>query len=82
MVPHLRQAHLVLKLAAITTTALPSGYLGIAYAAQVAATGDQTPYTWSVSPGALPVGVTLNASTGTLSVCPMEVRGPPRSLSW
>lgn len=53
----------------ITTTSLPSGTVGAAYAQFIEATGGQTPYAWSVS-GTLPDGVTINASTGAISGTP------------
>ncbi len=55
---------------AITTTALPSGTVGGAYVATLAASGGTPPYTWSIASGALPQGLALNASTGTISGTP------------
>jgi hypothetical protein len=53
----------------VTTTALPSGAVGTAYSASVAATGGVAPLgTWSLSQGTLPAGLTLapdGAITGT-----------------
>ena len=48
----------------------PSGMVGIAYTDTLTATGGTTPYTWSVSAGTLPAGITLNASTGVLAGTP------------
>jgi hypothetical protein len=54
----------------ITTLAVPNGVQNVPYTAtQLAATGGTTPYTWSVSAGALPAGMTLS-STGLLSGTP------------
>lgn len=54
----------------ITTTSLPSGTVGAAYTAGVAATGGQAPLgAWSVSQGALPAGLALGAD-GTISGTP------------
>jgi hypothetical protein len=52
----------------ITTTSLPVGTVGNAYAAQLTADGGTPPYTWA-APG-LPMGLTLNASTGQISGTP------------
>jgi len=54
----------------VTTSSLPGGIVGQAYSQSVAATGGKTPYTWSVSSGTLPSGLTLNASTGAVSGTP------------
>ena len=54
----------------ITTTALPSGEVGVAYSQTIVATGGTTPYTWSISVGALPPGVSLAPSTGIISGMP------------
>src|SRR6202035_4203699 len=52
-----------------TTSPLTSGQATVAYSATLAATGGTTPYTWSVSAGALPGGLTLS-SAGLLSGTP------------
>ena len=52
----------------ITTTSLPNGTVGASYSQTLTATGD-TPITWSVS-GTLPVGLSLNSSTGEISGTP------------
>jgi hypothetical protein len=44
---------------AIATTALPDGAAGDTYDALIAATGGAGPYTWSLTSGTLPSGVTL-----------------------
>src|ERR1039458_56463 len=54
----------------VTTTSLAGGTLGTAYNVTVAATGGITPYTWSISLGALPAGLTINANTGVISGTP------------
>ena len=48
----------------------PAGTVGTAYTDTLTATGGTTPYTWSVSAGTLPAGITLNASTGVLAGTP------------
>ena len=54
----------------VATLQLPDGTLGIAYNATVQATSGVLPHTWSVSGGALPAGLTLDGSTGTISGTP------------
>ena len=54
----------------ITTTGLPSGVVGESYTTTLAASGGTPPYAWSVAGGALPAGLTLNASTGVISGTP------------
>jgi hypothetical protein len=54
----------------ITTTSLPGGMAGVAYSAMLTASGGTTPYTWSLSSGSLPGGLTLNATTGSISGTP------------
>ena len=54
----------------ITTTSLASGRLSRSYSATLKATGGVSPYTWAITSGALPNGLTLAASTGTISGTP------------
>ncbi|HEY2859764.1 MAG TPA: Ig domain-containing protein [Terracidiphilus sp.] len=51
---------------AITTSTLANGTVGTAYSARLAATGGTSPYTWAVTKGTLPAGLTLAASTGSI----------------
>ncbi|GAB1820096.1 DUF7927 domain-containing protein [Herbidospora sp. RD11066] len=48
----------------------PAGEVNVAYSDPLTMTGGTAPITWSISAGALPPGVTLNASTGLLSGTP------------
>jgi subtilisin family serine protease len=54
----------------ITSTALPNGQVGAAYSATLTATGGVTPYSWNLSAGALPAGLTFNVATGQISGTP------------
>ncbi|MGD0054989.1 MAG: putative Ig domain-containing protein [Acidimicrobiales bacterium] len=52
----------------ITTTSLANATAGEAHYAQtLQGTGGTTPYTWSISEGVLPKGLSLNPSTGLIS---------------
>jgi hypothetical protein len=54
----------------ITTASLPSGVFGTAYSAMLTATGGVYPYTWSITAGSLPAGLSLNGSTGAITGTP------------
>jgi hypothetical protein len=54
----------------ITTTTLANGIAGISYSAACAATGGNGTYSYAISAGALPTGLSLNAST-------CAITGPP-----
>lgn len=54
----------------ITTTTVPAATFGTAYSQALAATGGTSPYSWTLSAGALPRGVTLSAA-GVLSGTPL-----------
>lgn len=56
----------------IATTSLPKGQIGVAYNRALSATGGVSPYTWSVSAGALPIGLTLHSGTGIIDGTPTE----------
>jgi hypothetical protein len=53
----------------ITTTTLPTGQVGVAYNATLAASGGVTPYTWSKMSGSLD-GLSLDPASGTISGMP------------
>lgn len=57
----------IIGLAPVT---LPQGNLGVAYNAQVTASGGTAPYVYSVSSGALPTGLGINAGTGAITGMP------------
>jgi hypothetical protein len=54
----------------ITTQSLPNGAVGQAYNQTVQATGGTGALTWSISLGALPQNLSLNAATGAISGTP------------
>ncbi|WP_312772289.1 putative Ig domain-containing protein [Pseudoxanthomonas mexicana] len=56
---------------ALPATPLAGGTLGVAYSAAITpASGGSAPYAYAVTAGALPGGLTLNASTGAISGTP------------
>ena len=55
---------------AIATTSLPGATVNYAYTAPLSASGGTSPYTWSVSAGSLPTGLTLDAAAGVISGSP------------
>lgn len=56
----------------IQSTILPSGILNTAYSFQLYAAGGTPPYTWSVSSGSLPAGLTV-ASSGLITGTPTQI---------
>ncbi|PSH04763.1 MAG: hypothetical protein CXZ00_05165 [Acidobacteria bacterium] len=54
----------------IMTRALPNGIQNWSYTATLQITGGTAPYSWSVSSGSLPAGLTLTGATGTISGTP------------
>lgn len=60
---------------AITTTTLANAIKGTAYSQKINATGGTPSYTWSITSGNLPTGLTLNSSSGTISGTPTTAGG-------
>ncbi len=54
----------------VTTTLLPTGNVGELYNQTLTAAGAESPYTWAVSSGTLPFGLTLDSATGLISGTP------------
>ncbi|MBI3292760.1 MAG: fibronectin type III domain-containing protein, partial [Elusimicrobia bacterium] len=77
----------------IITATLPAGQVGVPYVATLVAQGGTPPYTWRVTQGALPGGLTLSPPTGVITGTPttagpalftMEARdaaGPPQQAT-
>ena len=57
----------VVKSLAIDTLTLPAAQISADYNQTILASGGTVPYTWSVSAGALPTGLTLDANTGVIA---------------
>jgi hypothetical protein len=55
---------------AVATQSLPGGALGAPYLQSLSGTGGTPPYTWAISAGTLPPGLTLDPASGTLSGTP------------
>ena len=53
----------------ISTASLPSATVGTAYSASLSATGGTSPYSWNLSSGNLPAGLSLSSS-GTITGTP------------
>lgn len=63
-------------LAITTASPLTAGTIGTAYTQTLAAVGGAPPYSnWTIMNGALPPGLTLNSTTGTISGTPVTVGG-------
>src|SRR5581483_5809907 len=54
----------------ITTTSLPNGTVGSSYSQSITASGGTAPYSWAVTSGSLPPGLSLNASNGLIAGTP------------
>jgi hypothetical protein len=66
----------------VVPSILPGATVGTSYSASIAAVGgNPATLRWAVSSGALPPGLQLNASTGTISGSPTSSSGSPYSFS-
>jgi hypothetical protein len=58
----------IIRPVAIATTSLPTNVVvGSSYSATLSGTGGEAAFTWSVSSGSLPSGLSLNPSTGAIT---------------
>ncbi len=67
---------------AISTASLPNGSIGTPYDQFLAVTGGTSPFTWSVPPGTLPTGLSLNATTGEITGTPTSTTTTPPSFTF
>jgi len=54
----------------VTTSSLPAATVGSFYSRTLTASGGVGPYTWNISNGALPAGLSLNSTSGVISGTP------------
>jgi len=66
----------VISSPSITTTSLANGTVGTAYSQTLAATGGVAPYTWEITSGTLPAGLSFSAN-GVISGTPTIASDPP-----
>lgn len=57
----------------LSPSTLPAPQAGAAYSQQITASGGAAPYAYAVVSGVLPVGLTLDITTGTISGTPRQV---------
>jgi hypothetical protein len=57
----------------MVTTSLPDGHVNEAYSAAMTVAGGLQPYAWTLTSGAMPVGLTMQSSKG-------QIRGAPAAL--
>ena len=62
----------IFKAIVITTKSLKKGKVEKKYAAALKAAGGKKPYTWSITSGSLPSGLTLDETTGKITGMPTE----------
>src|SRR5262249_43822096 len=62
-------------LSVLTTGDLPNGKVNVDYSFTLVGNGGTLPYTWTISSGNLPTGLTLNGTTGVISGKPTSA-GP------
>jgi hypothetical protein len=65
---------------AVSPTSLANGTMGTPYSRTISATGGSGSYTYSISAGSLPAGLTLNASSGAISGTPTAVGASPFTI--
>ncbi|MGH9739945.1 MAG: Ig domain-containing protein [Candidatus Acidiferrales bacterium] len=63
------------------TTSLRSGAPNVGYSQTVSVGGGTTPYTWSITSGALPAPLTLNTATGAITGTPALADNGPYNFT-
>ncbi|MBE2286008.1 MAG: putative Ig domain-containing protein, partial [Prosthecobacter sp.] len=66
----------------ITPATLTAAVAGTAYSQTLTASGGKPAYTWALTSGTLPAGLTLNTSTGVISGTPATANGTGTSLTF
>jgi alpha-tubulin suppressor-like RCC1 family protein len=66
---------------ALSPPSLPNGTTAVFYSQTITASGGSSPYTYTVTAGTLPPGLSLNASTGVLSGLPTGTGSFPFTIS-
>jgi hypothetical protein len=78
----------------VLNTSLPNGLVGNPYSLTLDGVGGVIPYTWSVSQGTLPGGLSLNPTSGAISGTPtnsgtydftihvFDSETPPEVVTW
>lgn len=63
----------ICPLLVLSPPTLPHGDVGVSYLQTISVSGGTAPYTFSVTAGSLPSGLTLNPTTGVISGTPTQV---------
>ena len=54
----------------ILTLLLPNGTVGVSYSQEISTLGGRRPFSWSITAGALPPGLTISSQSGIISGTP------------
>ena len=65
----------------LSPPSLPNGTVAVLYSQTITASGGAAPYTFAVTAGTLPAGLSLNASTGALSGTPTTTGSFPFTIT-
>jgi hypothetical protein len=66
----------------IQTTSMPDARIGVSYSKTLLPSGGTSPYTWEITSGSIPDGLTLNTSTGTISGTPTTSNSAPSTWNF
>ncbi len=66
----------------VTPVTLPAGVVGSAYSQTLSGSGGTSPYTFSISAGALPAGLSLNTTSGAITGTPTTANGTGTSVTF